>query len=192
MSSQNCSSETPPNDSVGHSSSSTSDPLRQPTRRRDLVVLTVSSVSFASASARCRAAARRPGTGITDVTDVSGVSSRRSPCRARRPVTAGSESSRTGCGPVKSITVLAPARSASRPPPDPADPTGPADAAALAGRSDRADLSALAERSGLAERSDRPEDGGEVLLFLLAGTRLSAAGPGPPARTREPPGLILK
>jgi hypothetical protein len=92
---------------------------------------------------------------------------------------------------VKSITVLAPVRSAARPLPDPADPTGPADAAALAGRSDRAGLSALAERSGLADRSDRPEYEGEVLL-LLAGTRLSAARPGPAARTREPPGFMLK
>src|ERR1700693_3348640 len=139
MSSQNCSSETPPNDSAGHISSSTSDPLRQPTRRRDLTVLAASSVSSALASARCRAA-------------------------PRRPVAAGSASSRTGCGPVKSITVLAP------------------------GRSDRAGPPALAERSGLA---DRPEDGGEVLL-LLAGTRLSAGRPRSAAWTRGPRGLLLE
>ena len=62
---------------------------------------------------------------------------------------------------------------------------------ALAGRSDRTGLPALAESSGRADRSERPEDGGEVLL-LLALTRLSVAGPGSAARTREPPGLMLK
>ncbi len=115
MSSQNCSSETPPNAAVGHISSSTSVPLRQPTRRRDLAVLAASSVS---ASARWRAAARRPGVGSP------GASSRRSPCRARRPGTAGSDSSRTGCGPVKSITMLAPVRSVAGPLADRADPSG--------------------------------------------------------------------
>jgi hypothetical protein len=48
MSFQNCSSLTPPNDSAGHSSSSTSAPLRKPTRRRGLVVMPVSSTSWAS------------------------------------------------------------------------------------------------------------------------------------------------
>ena len=42
-SSQNCSSLTPPNVSVGHSSSSRSAPLRNPTRRRGLAVLAATS-----------------------------------------------------------------------------------------------------------------------------------------------------
>ena len=94
MSSQNCSSETPPNASTGHSSSSTSDPFRQPTRRRDLAV---SSASSGSAARERRPAARGSAMG-------------------------GSESSRTCCGPVKSMTVLEPVRSAVRPFPDLAPP----------------------------------------------------------------------
>ena len=50
-SSQNCSSLTPPNVSVGHSSSSRSAPLRKPTRRRGLAVLAVGRVSLAPRAA---------------------------------------------------------------------------------------------------------------------------------------------
>ena len=49
-SSQNCSSLTPPNDSVGHSSSSTSAPLRKPTRRRGLGSSGTTAASLGSAA----------------------------------------------------------------------------------------------------------------------------------------------
>src|SRR5208337_3957314 len=51
-SSQNCSSLTPPNDSTGHSSSSTSAPLRKAPRRRGLVVLPAPSAAWASRERR--------------------------------------------------------------------------------------------------------------------------------------------
>ena len=116
---QNCSSETPPNSSAGHSSSSTPVPLRQATRRRDLAVMSASS-----GSAWCE-----PRAAIRCVAATSGASSWRPPCRARCPVTRGPESSSAIRGSVKSIKVLGPVPSAP-----PAARPGRADRAGLAGR----------------------------------------------------------
>ena len=136
---QNCSSETPPNSSAGHSSSSTPVPLRQATRRRDLAVM-----SALSGSAWCE-----PRAAIRCAAATSGASSWRPPCRARCPVTRGPESSSPIRGSVKSITVLGPVPSETGAP--------------------RADRPGRADRAGLAGRAGPPDEGGEVLLRLAGG-----------------------
>jgi hypothetical protein len=110
---------------------------------------------------------------------------------------------------VKSITVLDPVRSAARLLPDLAAGRSPVDSPDLADLGDRAGSADLGDRAGSADLGDRAgsadlgdragsadrsdlADGSCEVLLLLAGGRRSAARLGASARTRAPPGRMLR